>query len=56
MDTERRAETGGSVPPLTRADVERLRSKVEGAAQLDLSLQNLQHSDLSYQDEHESFG
>jgi Pentapeptide repeats (8 copies) len=50
VDTERQAGTGGSVPPLTRADVERLRSKVESAAQLDLSLQNLQHVDLSYLD------
>ena len=50
VDTERQAGTGGSVPPLTRADVEQLRSKVESAAQLDLSLQNLQHVDLSYLD------
>ncbi|MDQ2713640.1 MAG: pentapeptide repeat-containing protein [Chloroflexota bacterium] len=41
-----------SAAPLTRADVELLRSNVESSAQLDLSLQNLRHIDLSYIDLH----
>src|SRR6266849_445835 len=50
LNTQRQAGTGGSVPILTRADVELLRSKVESSTKLDLSFQNLQHIDLSYMD------
>jgi hypothetical protein len=38
VDTERQAGTGGSVPPLTRADVERPRSKVERSKRCGLGL------------------
>src|SRR5205085_2372031 len=48
--TERHAGTGGSVPPLTRADVERLLSQLESSARLDVSFHNLQQIDLSYMD------
>jgi uncharacterized protein YjbI with pentapeptide repeats len=50
VKTERDAGTGGSVPPLTRADVEVLLSKIEGPDKLDLSFQHLQFIDLSYMD------
>src|SRR5439155_352797 len=50
VNSERHVGAGKSVSPLTRADVERLRSNVENAAQLDLRFQNLQHIDLSYMD------
>ena len=50
VNTERDVGAGKSNFPLTRVDVERLRSKVEHAAQLDLHLQNLQQIDLSYMD------
>ncbi len=50
MNTQRQAGAGGSVPLLTRADVELLRSKVESSTRLDLSFQNLQYIDLSYMD------
>jgi uncharacterized protein YjbI with pentapeptide repeats len=50
MNTQRRVGAGRPVSPLTRADVELLRSNVENFARLDLSFQNLQHSDLSYMD------
>jgi uncharacterized protein YjbI with pentapeptide repeats len=50
MNTERHAGAGRPVSPLTRADVELLRSNVKNFARLDLSFQNLQHSDLSYMD------
>ncbi len=50
VNSERHVGAGKSVFPLTRADVERLRSNVENAAQLDLRFQNLQHIDLSYMD------
>ncbi|HEX6556498.1 MAG TPA: pentapeptide repeat-containing protein [Ktedonobacteraceae bacterium] len=50
MNTERHIGAGKSAFPLTRADVERLRSNVENPVQLDLRLQNLQHIDLSYMD------
>ncbi len=41
MDTDAQTGTGSSDTPLTRVDVELLRSKVESAAELDLSSQNL---------------
>jgi hypothetical protein len=50
VTTEKPIGTGKSAFPLTRADVEQLRSTVESAAQLDLHLQNLQEIDLSYMD------
>ena len=50
MNTERHVGAGRPISPLTRADVELLRSNVENFARLDLSFQNLQHSDLSYMD------
>src|SRR5258708_4150673 len=50
LNTQRQAGRGGSVPILTRADVELLRSKVESSTRLDLSFQNVQHIDLSYMD------
>jgi uncharacterized protein YjbI with pentapeptide repeats len=50
MNTERHVRAGRPVSPLTRADVELLRSNGEGSARLDLSFQNLQHCDLSYMD------
>src|SRR6266849_5494311 len=50
LNTQRQAGRGGSVPILTRADVELLRSNVESSTRLDLSFQNLQHIDLSYMD------
>lgn len=50
MSTERHVGAGRPISPLTRADVELLRSNVENFARLDLSFQNLQHSDLSYMD------
>jgi uncharacterized protein YjbI with pentapeptide repeats len=45
-------ETERSNSPLTRADIELLCSKVESPAGLDLSLQNLQNSNLAYMDLH----
>jgi uncharacterized protein YjbI with pentapeptide repeats len=45
-------ETERSNTPLTRADIELLCSKVESPAGLDLSLQNLQNSNLAYMDLH----
>jgi hypothetical protein len=61
MTTEGPTETEGAIPPLTRADVERLRSQVESSAGLDLSFQNLEDVDLSYLDlrilhHHKPFG
>jgi Pentapeptide repeats (8 copies) len=50
VNSERHVGAGKSAFPLTRADVERLRSDVEHTAQLDLRLQNLQRIDLSYMD------
>lgn len=50
VNTEGHPGAGKSAFPLTRADVERLRSTVEHTAQLDLRLRNLQHIDLSYMD------
>ena len=50
MSTGRQAGTGRPTSPLTRADVELLRSRVERSAQLDLSFQNLKQVDLSYFD------
>jgi uncharacterized protein YjbI with pentapeptide repeats len=50
VNTERPAGNGRSLSPLTRADVELLRSKVGSSTSLDLSYQNLQHIDLSYMD------
>jgi len=50
MNTERHVGAGKSAFPLTRADVELLRSNVENSAKLDLRFQNLQHIDLSYMD------
>lgn len=50
MTTERHVGTGGPVPPLTRADVELLLSKVERSSEIDVSFQNLQHINLSYLD------
>jgi uncharacterized protein YjbI with pentapeptide repeats len=50
MPTEEPMGTGKSALPLTRADVEQLRSTVERAARLDLHRQNLQEIDLSYMD------
>jgi hypothetical protein len=50
VNTERHTGAGKSAFPLTRADVERLRSQGEPAARLDLRFQNLQQIDLSYMD------
>lgn len=50
VTTEKPIGTGKSAFPLTRADIEQLRSTVQSAAQLDLHLQNLQEIDLSYMD------
>jgi hypothetical protein len=50
VNTERHIGPGESVSPLTRADVELLRSNIEGSAKLDLRFQNLQYIDLSYLD------
>ena len=50
MNIEKPIGAGKSGAPLTRADVERLQSNVEHAAQLDLCSRNLQQIDLSYMD------
>jgi hypothetical protein len=50
MNPDRHVGAGRPVSPLTRADVELLRSNVKGSTRLDLSFQNLQHCDLSYMD------
>jgi uncharacterized protein YjbI with pentapeptide repeats len=50
VNTENPIGTGKSAFPLTRADIEQLRSTLESPAQLDLHLQNLQEIDLSYMD------
>lgn len=50
MNIEKPVGSGEADAPLTRADVEWLRSNVEHADQLDLRLQNLRQIDLSYMD------
>ncbi len=52
MNIERHDGTGGSLPPLTRTDVERLLEKAGNASQSDLRLQNMHSIDLSYMDLH----
>ena len=50
LDRDTQTRAGRSNRPLTREDVELLRSKVNSSAQLDLSRQNLQKINLSYFD------
>ena len=48
VNFDRQPDTNRSDSPLTRADIERLRSQVDSSARLDLSYQNLQGIDLAY--------
>ena len=50
MNTNAQTGTESSDTPLTRVDVELLRSKVESAAELDLSARNLRYIHLTYFD------
>jgi uncharacterized protein YjbI with pentapeptide repeats len=50
LNTSKQAGTAGPGRPLTRADVELLRSKVDSPARLDLSHQNLEKINLTYFD------
>jgi len=52
LNTDEEADMEHFGQPLTRADVELLRSKVESSAQLDLSDQNLRDIQLTYFDLH----